>query len=434
MFRKILKSVATRLLWISLFVGLLILAMFIVYRAKAAGLLWALIIGLCGFVSLLVGSLVLATFLIYKKLAPQNYYFTSVDEGTAKAVVKGGQFCKFLMAWEDYIINKKTWEITKREEEEKTLWGRFWEWLFGGIRFYGVYPFRQIHAYHFRWTHLHEDGTIKDHDEWIDYVLLKRDLYVIKITQAEDQNQMPLDVVLVVPMRIVNPYCALFVVRRWLQMISGSIEKATREIIGQFSYADIIDPHKPITQQTLVNVIWKHIEENKDHYKTTIGIEIDKEDFGILSIDPSDPKYRELTTKAYTARQEAEMMTITATAEGQAVINRIRMPVWAIAKQLAGVLKDDSKLTSRDIKKISSFLSMAWANYLEDASIKAVKATDKIIVTEGSGIGKLVGRDVARETFRETLFPKNFPEKSKSDSDSKKEKPKTDEEERSDED
>jgi len=43
---------------------------------------------------------------------------------------------------------------------------------------------------------------------------------------------------------------------------------------------------------------------------------------------------------------------------------------------------------------------------LETRSIEAVKPTDKVIVTEGKGIGQTVGRDVAREMFRKEISKK----------------------------
>ena len=106
-----------------------------------------------------------AILLIYFDLAPKDMLFTFVEEGTAKIIVRGGEFRKILISWKDYTIDEKTWDVTK---EEGAGIG-----LFGGLRFYGIPPYQQIFSYHQRWTHLHENGDIKQHAEDLDYVLLK---------------------------------------------------------------------------------------------------------------------------------------------------------------------------------------------------------------------------------------------------------------------
>jgi hypothetical protein len=101
------------------------------------------------------------------------------------------------------------------------------------------------------------------------------------------------------------------------------------------------------------------------------------------------------------------MVVIEGEAEGRAVVNRIINPIGNIAKQLAGIIKPDSKLTKKDKEKISSYLEEAWSNYLETEAIKAVKPTDKVIVTEGKGVGQTLARDTAREIIRERISEKN---------------------------
>jgi len=379
---------------------------------------------------------------IYHGLARRNLFFTFVDEGTAKIVVRGNEFDKVLMAWKDHHLDKE-WNV--KEGEEKKGW---FERLFGGLRFYGIPPFQKILVYHFRWSHLHEDGTVKSHDEWIDYVLLKTDVYVIELPlvlepgkeeATEDINGMPLGISVLLPIRIVNPYQALFLPRRWLPAISGIVQARVRKFVARYRYKeDLIDmtagegieriqekkgftgEERAKPGENLWDKFWKELQKDLEKEGGEAagedikfyGALIQKRGAGILKIDPS-PDYRALTTREYEATQNAKTIMITAEAEGRAISQRVRKPTWEIAKDLVGIKKKDQDLTPDEIKRISNCLEEAWSNYLEDAAIRAVKPTDKIIVTEGKGIGRTVGRDAVREMIRKEISRKRTKRTSK---------------------
>ena len=372
-----------------------------------------------------------AILLIYFDLAPKDMLFTFVEEGTAKIIVRGGEFRKILISWKDYTIDEKTWDVTK---EEGAGIG-----LFGGLRFYGIPPYQQIFSYHQRWTHLHENGDIKQHAEDLDYVLLKTDFYVFELPltekkAAQDINGISIDVKLVIPMRIVNPYEALFGPRRWLAAISGTVKPVLKRFVARYRYKEDLlnmkagkgiekvqikqgitkkggqseskegDDLREKLWQGLKNVFpkgQKHMIEGEEYFRI-YGVLLRRKGIDILEVETS-PQYRDMVTKEYEANQKAKMTVITGEAEGKATTRRVTLPVWRIAKQLAGIIKEDEDLSPEERKRISVYIEEAWSNYLETKSIEAVKSTDKVIVTEGKGIGQTVGRDVARETFREEI-------------------------------
>ena len=370
---------------------------------------------------------------VYRGLAVLGLFLTFVDEGTAKIVVRGNEFDKALIAWKDHHLDKETWDL--REGEEEKGWFRR---LFGGLRFYGIPPFQKIFVYHFRWSHLHEDGTVRSHDEWIDYVLLKMDVYVIELPlvlepgkeeATEDINGMPLGISVLLPISIVNPYRALFLPRRWLPVISGVVQTRVRRFVARYRYKeDLIDmtagegiekiqkkkglkgKEQAKTGEDLWEKFWEELKEDLEREGAELvgedicfyGALIRKQGAGVLKIDPS-PDYRKLTTRGYEAAQNAKTITITAEAEGKASAQRVKKPTWEIAKDLVGIRKEDKDLTREEVEKISNHLEEAWSNYLEDAAIRAIKPTDKIIVTEGKGIGQTVGRDVVREMIRKEI-------------------------------
>ena len=271
--------------------------------------------------------------LVYSVLAPKNLFFTFIKEGTCKIVMRGEQFERALIQWKGYTIDDNG-NVDEREETPG-----FFKQMFGGLRFYGIPLFQKLYKYRQRWTHLHEDGTAKAHDEELDSVFLKEDLYVFEFVSTdaeaiEDINGVPLAVTVVMPMRIVNPYEALFVARRWLAMVSGIVKAATRRFIAGYRYkedllnmragkgiGDVQEEAGLVTKvkeaKDLQKEFWKELKkaviEGGDEREVEevgediclYGILIKKRGTGILKIDPS-PQYRELTTKEYEAEQKAK--------------------------------------------------------------------------------------------------------------------------------
>jgi hypothetical protein len=391
-----------------------------------------------------LGTVIIFTlFLVYFELAPKNLFFTFIEEGTAKIIVKGGEFQKILISWKDHIIDKDTWDVKEKKGVEAGF--------FGGLRFYGIPPIQQIFSYKQRWVHLHENGDIKEHEEDLNYVLLKTDFYVFDLPltekeSAQDINGMSLGVKVVIPMRIVNPYEALFGPRRWLAAISGTVKPVVKRFVARYRYKeDLLDmkagkgieeiqiengitrietdkstgESKSVSEgkegDDLRDKLWEGLKEifpegevlgaGGEEFLRIYGVMLRKKGTDILKIETS-PHYREMVTKEYEADQEAKMTVITGEAEGRAMTRRTTLPVWHIAKQLAGITKKDEDLSTKERKKISVYLEEAWSNYLETKSIEAIKPTDKIIVTEGKGVGQTVGRDVAREMFRKEISKK----------------------------
>ncbi len=397
-----------------------------------------------------VGLLIISIFsllLVYFNLAPRDMCFTFVKEGTGIIVMRGGKFDKIIISWKGYIIDSNTGNIIKVPNARIEL--------FGGLKFYGIYPFQKIGHYQQRWSHLIEDGTVKKHDEELYYVLLKTDYYVFELpitdsNSAEDINGVPIYVKLVVPIRVVNPYEAIFRPQRWLAAISGTIKPVLKRFVAKFRYKEdlldmragkgiediqkdkgIIQKDKDITERQANGEI---ISENKmgDDLKVQFweelkkvfpegqiqkggqgnecliiyGTLLQKKGTDIFEIDTSE-EYKKMVTAEYEATQKAKMTVIEGEAKGKATTNRIISPVWNIAKQLAGITKQDRKLTRKEKQKISSYTQEAWSNFLENKSIESIKPTDKVIVTEGKGIGQTVGRDTVREEVRKKISEKN---------------------------
>jgi len=273
-------------------------------------------------------------------------------------------------------------------------------------------------TYRFKWAHLHEDGSVHHHEKVLNYAFAKWDMYVIEIKGIEDKNGLPLDITILLPMRIVNPYEAFFVVGRWLVMVTGLLQVPLRRFIGSCTYQELLAMQGADTTDPAVNQLerqlWAEVEdalgeeqEKSDSQQAVtwddakiriFGIEIDKLRAGFNSIDPPE-SYRKLTTKQYEASQEAEAVKIKGEAAGLATAKRVTIAVMAIARQLAGY-QPEQELSPDEWLKVGKMTDQAYQYWLTSQGLESIKSSDKIIITGG---GQQVGADVAGLTVREAV-------------------------------
>lgn len=272
-----------------------------------------------------LGILALAFFpLAWYWLAPTNRWFTFVKEGTAKIVVKGDAFKKVLIQWEGYtldehqnVVSKDKWIKDGEEVEEGTEGAKKYNepWHpFGGFRYYGFHPIKDIYTYKFKWSGVTEDGKVVSHPpELLDYILLKDDVYWAKIEKSEDVNTLPLDIGIVLTIRVVNPLKALFEVQSWLETVINRTKPAVRDTVTQAEYATWIK--KP---EAMGDEIFKKLEERGllGEFRSRYGIKIRK--IQVKEINPPE-EYRERTLAPYLAKLEKEAIVTRAEAEEERI-------------------------------------------------------------------------------------------------------------------
>ena len=251
--------------------------------------------------------------IIWFRLAPNNRWFTFVKEGTAKIIVRGDKFEKCLIQWNGRTFDYRNpedlekWNVIKEEAKKKEPWHPF-----GGLRYYGFYPIKDAYIYNFEWTGVSMNGETQHHPkETLDYVLLKDNVYYAKVEKAEDKELLPLDVELVLTIRVINPYKALFEVQNWLEMIINKIKPAVRDAVSLKEYELLISDTDAVGKK-----IYKRLKERKllEEFKDRYGVELGK--IGVKDINP--PKeYREETLKKWSAEREKERIAIEAKAEKQ---------------------------------------------------------------------------------------------------------------------
>jgi len=293
----------------------------------------------------LVLILVLLFILIYFVLAPRNRWLTFVEEGRVKLIVRGGAFVNALIQWRDRTFRGRTKQQVEGDEEWEVIEGKEPWHPFGGLRLYSLWhPLDKIYSYQHRWTHLHQDGSVVTHEEKLDFVFLKEDIYVIELPLkeeggTEDINGVPMGIKIALPMRIVNPYIAVYRVRRWLPMITGITQARFRRFVANYRYReDLLNmrtgkdikevqekagvPEPDEEREDLYQKFWGQIEEDfkdeggkvvgEEEEKRVIhiyGVEINEKGARILEINPGK-EYRRFTTMQYEKEIGAEARAV----------------------------------------------------------------------------------------------------------------------------
>ncbi len=290
----------------------LIIALWLLWGTVEIVKWWVLVI--IGIPITVIAGLLFAYFFLAKP--SQNRWFTFVKEGTAKIVVRGDKFEKALIQWEGYTLSEEIkkdgkgkiiqdkWDIIKGEEKGHPL---------GGFRYYGFWPFKDMYAYDFEWTGVKENGEIIHHPkETLDYILLKDDVYWAKVEQAEDKELLPLEVEIILTIRIINPYKALFNVQNWLEIVINRIKPWVRDAVTHDTYENLIKQPDRIGEEMYGKLKDAGLLENE--FIARYGVDVRK--IEVKEINP--PKeYRDVTLRKYTAEQEKKRIVIEAEAEAE---------------------------------------------------------------------------------------------------------------------
>ena len=219
--------------------------------------------------------------------------FTQVDEGTSKQVMRLGAYKKTLLTKEGYKVEKNRDIVALGLGEKPSFY------LPGGLRFVGLWPIDKIYVYDFDWIKINADGKTKDrHEKKVDFILTRDYVYGLKITEAEDFDLMPLEVLLSATAEIVNPYKALFRVKDWFRTFVGKLSPYVRQFIGEKSYDELqkTDLERKIFEALTADGI---IGQLKDLY----GIALKK--LEVVNLNPSGD-YAKITLQRLQGRRNAE--------------------------------------------------------------------------------------------------------------------------------
>ena len=328
---------AKRIRWYVL-IGLLVLGTIFIFTSLAWSLDTAMkVTGIIMIATAFTGIVIVSGLALIFVLAEYNILFTMVEEGRWKAVLKFGQFHKLIMVYDGHAFDqywnirhiseqggKAKHRLGPNEEEyqidlEKN---RVKSWLPGGIFWIGLPFIFTIHTYHFVWDSYQKDTREADgktitkivhHDKWLDYILVQDDVYFTVLEGAEAEKMVPLDIQILLTIRILNPYKALFRVQNWLEQTINIALPYIRTRIASMDYEKLVASKEGGELQKTSEAFLKELY---DEALQDYGVRIKK--LGIPSFDPSGDRgvnFVEAASRAYVAEQEAKAIVIRAEAE-----------------------------------------------------------------------------------------------------------------------
>jgi len=271
---------------------------------------------------LIIINIACLPFLI-KEMAKKDFIFTLVKEGTAKAIMGSGDsgFQRFLWEFKGYKLDDE-WNVLNDTDQPNNK--RLKQFLgLSGVYFLGIPGLHSVHKYKFRWNSLKQapDSTTKEaggiyftsHDEELDYIILQQDVYYARIESAEDKNMVPLNFDVTLPIRINNPYKALFVAQEWLEMTWGIVLPALRRFVAKQEWGDLSQRIQDKEKDFIKDII-----QEFNNLDNSFGVEIASDKFRIIRISPAGKRaemYEAAATKQYEAEQKAKEIKVLAEAE-----------------------------------------------------------------------------------------------------------------------
>ena len=290
-----------------------------------------------GIVGLIAGIFAIIGLVYF--LAKNNIFITFVEEGTAKTILKFGKFSRAIMTYEGYGLDTE-WTIRDKENEVDdkgniTCNGKLLKndqgkniklrkeplLRFGGLRWVGIPLIHSVHRYNFRWISFEqgeEEGNlvqkaIPHEKESIDYILVQDDVYYSFVREAETDGMVPVNLDLLLIIRIINPYKALFRVQNWLEAVQNQLKPALRGFTATLTYEKLIQKKEQVERETD-----EFLQETgtADYLERNYGVRLKR--VGIVHIDPSGERgktYVEAASKKWEADKEKERIEVIADAE-----------------------------------------------------------------------------------------------------------------------
>ncbi|MBU6214927.1 hypothetical protein KGM48_03795 [Patescibacteria group bacterium] len=296
-----------------------------------------------------------AMFLLPPWLAEECILFTKVEEGTARAIVRGGSLERFVMSFAGHHLNhpgKKwydpslpDWEVIPHEKGSDHLYDDR-SWLLRHLGLYWVgWPWAsKVYIYDFAWNETQAakgsgKEEIRPRNERSDFVYVNHFTYAIVTDGAETEERLATDELTLVTVAVRNPYRALFVAEDWMRRITAAINREVRNFVGSHSFKELVSSKEEWTELSgrLVGLNDK-LPDSPDGLRERYGVEIRAADLQSIALAGDSKRlHEEATAKEYTAEQEAKATTIAADAKAYAV-EKVAIAEAAALKNRLGVI------------------------------------------------------------------------------------------------
>lgn len=268
-----------------MFVGLFVLAAVAVLVPPV----WLLTIAVT--IAVLVSLIVAVVWFGFPWLAEEDILFTTVKGSTAKAIMRGKSFERFIMSFPGYHLNDpkklgykplQVVETTDRDDKKVEACDGFpdWEVVYHGngnthgflkvnkhekneqddkyhekrhpiLKHLGLYwvgwPWRNnVYVYQFQWnvtvTNKNSGNEeILPRAEPADFVYVNDVTYAIKTEGAETKDRLSTDELTLVTVAVRNPYRALFIGEDWMRRMSAAVNRHVRVFVSSKNYDELIN-------------------------------------------------------------------------------------------------------------------------------------------------------------------------------------------------
>lgn len=275
-------------------------------------------------------------------LASFNVLFTYAREGTAKPIFYNDRFIRFILAFagQDFIPRSAgstdpadDWNVGPSDTPQRSGYIRLP--LLRNIVWIGLPPMGSVPLNRFRWSSLEETqgpaGVLTrlpiTKEKMLDYVLLQEDVYVFRLAAVECSDNIPLDSVIIVGGRVINPYKALYRVQQWLESTENVIGAKMRDFFGPRSYEQLRRLAQP-EEARMPGELFSFFQETIVDIEKDWGFKISF--VRIFSVDPGSDLARQFI-QASTQRYVAEQQRDARKAEGEGLASRDQQHFAAIA-------------------------------------------------------------------------------------------------------
>jgi regulator of protease activity HflC (stomatin/prohibitin superfamily) len=354
-------------------------------------------------------------------MARNHFFFTMVNEGTAKAIVRFGQFDRIIMSYRDHHLTVE-WDVqndhpsdgspvTFAPEHRMDTWLRMHG--YGGLRWVGLPFMYSVYHYNFQWISERQGSTggltivsveaVKDvyfpRDERMAHILLKDDTYVLVLDSAEDKEMIPLTVRTLLTVRIANPYKALFRTEQWLETVENQLKSTLRKYVHLNTFKQLAG-RKETFEREADDILNEELPDSPTHQKRGDWIEerwgVRIKSIGLINITPGGKRgeaYEESAAKQYQAEREAERIVTIARADAKRIAT--------LAEAEAGKIERIATAESERIKKVTAALKDGGDIALTLRALEAVETAGEngntVIVGGENPIQMLLGLKDKRE-------------------------------------
>lgn len=322
----------------------------------------------------------------------KNTLFTTIKEGTAKAIMRGEEFDGIIASWRGHHINdpkapwfnenRPEWEVLLNNDRDTPDANPLWnvdDWNNSRSfleKWFGIYwvglPFQKsLYVYKFEWTEEEqgEGGTYvpRPRTELTDFIYILDFSYYIILKDAETADNLPVNVRYLLTVRITNPRKALFDTDDWLKRITGLTNSTTRNHIGSLSFEELTsEKHKQDLQRKMESLITAILSLNVKlpasedpimHQIQSNGADVSAPSlYGVTiisadvqSIDPSGEigqKAKAALTALYEAERAGKALEATARSEKEAAITRAQGERKAMVELSEGQMEAYNNISS----------------------------------------------------------------------------------------